>query len=385
MAFSPLPDGSENVFPESNKMKVSISTTDNERSQDILSSPVVSDFEQHIRDGVSSDNLGSVTAALVLGNNVIWSKSFGYANISLKSLANPESIYRVGSITKTFTAVALIQLAESGILNLDDPVEDSLPEVSGLIGYKKYEPITFRKLASHTAGLIKEPELEYAASGPIGNWESRIIESISATRFQSKPGTEFSYSNIGFGILGLAISRAANCPFMELVNENIFKPLEMKSSGFILTEEMTKHLADGYVIDKSGSANPEFPALEHKGRGYKVPNGGIYSNVGDLGKFIAMLTGCSPAQILSPENRTEMQKIQTPETGESGYGLGVRILSDEKSNIIGHGGSVAGYNAAMSICPASRAGVILLRNYTRSALNLKQVANEFLQDLVHRF
>jgi CubicO group peptidase (beta-lactamase class C family) len=252
----------------------------------------------------------------------------------------------------------MMQLVERGIFDLDDPMVDYFPEIGNLADPPDgMKPITFRMLASHTAGLIREPELSEAASGSIYQWEEKVLESIPHTSFKTPPppGTEYSYSNIGFGMLGLASARAAGVPFMTLVEEQIFKPLAMTSSTFIVNTR----LSVGYSRNReTGEVSAERATREHFGRGYKVPNGGIYSTVGDLAKFAAAMMGESSVQILSQESRAEISTAQTP---AEGYGLGFFVREQDGVTIVGHGGSVAGYNADLQFDLDSKIGVAVLR------------------------
>ncbi len=342
----------------------------------------ISRFEAQLSQDVAKDGIGSISAGIVIGNKVVWANGFGWADIERQTPANAETIYRTGSISKSFTAVLMMLMIEEGYFKLDDPVEKYFPEIDNLADKPENgEPITFRLLASHTAGLIREPKLKGAATGPIGLWEDRILASIPETSYQSLPGEKYSYSNIGFGILGLAVSRAVGRPFMDLVEEYIFDPLGMRNSFFILSEKHLPHLAMGYVHGRDGSVNPDYPAKEHAGRGYKVPNGGIYSTVKDLLKFVAAMTGSLSPNIFSEGTRLELIKRQTPEEG-GGYGLGFSIRTDEDGfTSIGHGGSVAGYNAGMVFDPESKIGVVIFRNYNRGKTNLGLSIRALLKEL----
>lgn len=343
----------------------------------------ISHFEARLAQDVSEDSIGSMSAGVVVRDDVVWAKGFGWADIEKQLPADEETIYRTGSISKSFTAVLMMQMVEKGYFKLDDPVEKYFPEIIDLADKPEdADPITFRHLASHTSGLSREPNLKGAASGSINQWEDKILASIPETSYRTLPGEKFSYSNIGFGILGLAVSRAVGEPFMDLVEEHIFNPLGMENSFFILTESHIAHLAMGYAVGRKGTVNADFPAQEHAGRGYKVPNGGIYSTVGDLAKFVAAMTGASPDKIFSEQTRREILRRQTPEGG-SGYGLGFLRQKDKDGFIsVGHGGSVAGYNANMVFDPESKIGVIILRNYNRGKTNLGRSARELLKELV---
>jgi CubicO group peptidase (beta-lactamase class C family) len=321
----------------------------------------IAKFDAEVAAGVAKDAAGCVSIAVFEGERVIWSKGYGWADIENRVPATADTIGRIGSISKSFTAVTLMQLAEREILKLDEPVEKYFSAIRGLANPPSgMKVITFRMLASHTAGLIREPELQDAASGPIYLWEAKILESIPKTSFKTPPLTEYSYSNIGFGILGLALSRAARVPFMDLVTEQIFKPLGMNSSTFILNSpDLWARMSVGYTRDRNtGKVSAEAATREHFGRGYKVPNGGIYSTVGDMAKFAAALMGVSPVRILSPESRKEMLSPQAP---AKTYGIGLTLRETNGVTYAGHGGSVAGYNADLLFEPRSKLGLAMLR------------------------
>lgn len=344
----------------------------------------VAKFEATLAGDVAKDGVGGVAAGVVVENTLVWARGFGWADVGKSIPMDVMTIGRTGSISKSFTAVLMMQLVEAGIFSLDDPVANYFPEINSLAdSLKERKPITFRQLASHTSGLIREPKLEGAASGPIAYWEEKILASIPNTSFLASPGEKYSYSNIGFGILGLAVSRAARIPFMQLMNDYIFKPLDMESTAFVLTDEMWDHLSTGYRVKKDSTIDSEQPAMEHSGRGYKVPNGGIYSTVPDLTKFIAAMTGASPVQIITRESREEMQEFQTSGNDSTGYGLGffIRVTADG-IKVVGHSGSVAGYNAYLGFDPDSRIGVILLRNYIPGSTHLRRSGEAFLLELV---
>ena len=234
----------------------------------------IATFDAQVAQGVADDAGGCVSVAVFVGNEVVWAKGYGWADIEHRIAATAETIGRTGSISKSFTAVLMMQLAERGVFDIDEPLSNYFPEISGLADQPDdMRPVTFRMLASHTAGLVREPDLRGAASGPIYKWEDKILEAIPRTSFQASPGAGYSYSNIGFGILGLAISRAAGEPFMDLVAELIFKPLGMSSSTFIVnTPDLTSRLSVGYTRNpRTGEISAERATQEHFGRGYKVP------------------------------------------------------------------------------------------------------------------
>ncbi|MHC5065740.1 MAG: serine hydrolase domain-containing protein [Planctomycetota bacterium] len=321
----------------------------------------IADFDAQVAAGVAEDASGFVALAVFVGDEIVWSKGYGWADIEKRLPGTAETIGRIGSISKSVTAVLMVQLMERDILDLDDHVADAFPAILELREPPEgMEPISYRMLASHTAGLVREPDLENAAVGPLYGWEDKVLESIPKTGFKTAPWTEYSYSNIGFGMLGLACARAADRDFMRLVEEQIFAPLAMDSSSFMVKDpDQLRRLAVGYSKNRrTGEVSAAYATREHFGRGYKVPNGGIYSTVGDLARLAAAMMGVSPVQILSEESRKE---IFTPQLPAREYGLGFTISPGEERYVVGHGGSVAGYNANLSFDLNSGIGVAMLR------------------------
>lgn len=334
------------------------------------------EFRNQIEQEVKADkNQGSISIAILKGKQTLWSGAYGFADFPNAIKADPSKIYRTGSISKTFTAFLMLQLVDEGTIQLNDPVEQYLPEIAALEGYSDSTKITFHHLASHTSGLIREPKLENAAVGPIAQWEEKVLASIPNTSFKSGMDQAYSYSNIGFGILGLALSKAAGKPFMQLVEERIFKPLHMKNSFFIVPESKMADLAIGMQSNGMGQVY-EAAAREHKGRGYKVPNGGIYSTPNDLKRFMNAIMGYDG--LLKPESLAAMQQGQTP---EDNYGYGLSLFEDNEISTAGHGGSVAGYNCYMLFDKESQYGVIIMRNYNRGKTNLGRVSRELIKKL----
>ncbi len=344
----------------------------------------VSRFERKMEAQVAADDVGGVSVAVARGGDAVWARAFGWADRDRRVPAGVGSVYRVGSIAKTVTAVATMRAVERGYVDLDQPLSEIFPAAARFPGAVDGAPApTVRQFASHTSGLVREPAWDSAASGPIRIWEERVVASIPLSRFRSAPGEEYSYSNIGYGALGLAVARAVGRPFTEFVRENVFRPLGMTSSAFVVGPELAPRLAVGYANRGDGDPDPELPAREHAGRGYKVPNGGVYSTVLDLARFLGALQGRASPAILSDESVEEMSRVQTPGDPGNGYGLGLMVrTADDGVRLVGHSGSVAGYNAYMLFEPDSGLGVVLLRNYNQGEASLGAAGRELLVELL---
>src|SRR6266545_2298543 len=217
----------------------------------------------------AKDPLGSVTVGFVSGSDLVWTRSYGFADSEKKIPATSQTLYRIGSVTKEFTALMLLQLVQNGKVHFSDPVEKYFPEINKVQGrFPNAPPITLIQLATHTSGLDREPKnTEAYLKGPVAEWEKVLIEALPHTRYIYEPGLRFSYSNIGYAILGAALSRAAGQPYVNYVDQRIFKPLGMTSSFFEPNDRIRSRIARGYA-NEDGKIDTETPEREHLGRGW---------------------------------------------------------------------------------------------------------------------
>ncbi len=339
-------------------------------------SRIIKDLSKILGDDVRKDNLhGSISAVIIKKGRVIWAEAFGYSNMNKDLAADTNTIYRIGSITKTFTATILMQLVQEGKVRLDDPVENYVPEVKSLQGYSGKTRITLRQLASHTSGLNREPVLADADVGPTELWENKVLLCIPATSFSYSPGEKFLYSNIGYALLGLALERASGVPYIQMVQQRIFSPLHMDDSFFSLPENKKNRLAEGIDNESEGNIDTLLPLQEIGGRGYRVPNGGIYSTPLDLAKFVISLMS-DGAPLLNSKSFHEMKVA--PLYGGS-YGLGLMISRKPELVMIGHNGSVPGYTSRFDFGERGGYGIILMRNYNIGTTNLGEISRYVLE------
>lgn len=310
---------------------------------------------------------GSLTVAVVLGKELIWTRSYGYADMERHVLADKDTIYRIGSITKMFTAVMLEQLVEASKVHFTDPVDKYFPEIDTVQGKFSWSPpVTFFELATHTSGMGREPDnTDEYVKGPAADWVKTLIAALPHAHFIFEPGTHYFYSNIGYATLGAALSRVAGEPYLEYVPKHIFMPLGMAHTSLVLTPDMEPHLSQGYDA-QPGQVDSQTALNENKGgRGYKVPNGAVYTTVGDLSRFASFLMGDGPDIVLSKkalDNDLTRSSIQADFSLTSGYGFGVSVMHRDTYTAFGHGGTVAGYQAALYMNRETGVGVILLEN-----------------------
>lgn len=254
-------------------------------------------------------------------------------------------------------------------MHLSDPVEKYFPEIKAVQGrFPDAPPITLVQLATHTSGLGREPDnTQTYVTGAVVDWEKTLIAALPHLRYQFEPGTRFFYSNIGFAVLGAALSRAAGESYIEYVPKHIFEPLGMNHSALERNAQMLPHLSKGYqLMGPGGAVDSETSQHEHEvGRGYKVPNGAIYTTVGDLARFASLLMGQGPESVLKTAslNRFQTQLAVPADIGlTSGYGIGFQV--DRRDNYVafGHGGAVAGYTSMLLMNRLKGIGVIVFSN-----------------------
>jgi CubicO group peptidase (beta-lactamase class C family) len=355
-------------------------------------SPTVGDKQLKVVDALvarefAKDSIGSITVGVIAGSQLAWTRSYGFADMKSHRPADRNTVYRIGSITKPFTAVMLMQLVEAGKVRLSDPVERFLPEVRNLGARPTGSaPFTFLQLATMTAGLPREPgESERFWTGPVSDWEKQMLAALPLTNYVSAPGTEFAYSNIGYAILGGALARAAGQPYIAWQRSRVFAPLGMERTRFEVDSSIARDLAVGYVVNGDGTLDDRTAAQEtREGRGYKVPNGAIFTTVDDLARFVAFELGRGPRTVLQRATLDEAfgGLVATDPGLETGYGLGFMAMRRGTFSFMGHSGSVAGYQAAMYFDRQMQLGVVLFRNVTGGQESPDDLPVDILSSLV---
>jgi D-alanyl-D-alanine carboxypeptidase len=327
----------------------------------------------------ANDSLASLTIGVVTRQGLVWTKSYGFAEMGTKRLANRQSVYRIGSITKMFTAVMLHQLVAAGKIRLTDPVERYYPEIREIRGYKTLAaPITVQQLATMTAGIAREPEQEGPFwTGPVSAWDSTLHLALSHTAMDHAPGTKFLYSNIGYAILGATLGRAAGVPYVQWETDHLFRPLDMQHTAFEVVPTIAPDVTIGYDISREGTPDPAQSARERiTGRGFKVPNGAIYTTVDDLSRFLVLQLGAAP-EAVAPHARLDSvfnAVVSATEAPLANYGLGFMVGREGTLTFFGHGGAVSGYGAFMAFDRDRQVGVIVLRNALGGSVNPQRLA-----------
>ncbi|MBO0931326.1 serine hydrolase [Fibrella aquatilis] len=284
---------------------------------------------------------------------VIFKKGYGMANMEWAIANTPDTRFRLGSITKQFTAMLIMQLVEQGKLKLTDPITTYLPDYPKATGDK----ITTHHLLTHTAGIPNYTSFP-------GFFENQSREPSTPTAFVKKfqdmplefePGSKFSYSNSGYFLLGVLIEKLTGKPYAQVLQENILSPLQMKDTGYDLFAPIMPKRAAGY--EKAGGSYINAPYLD-----MSIPYaaGSLYSTVEDLYKWDQALY---TDKLVSAKGKTAMF---TPfrDGYAYGWGVGKTKVGDRKDSllVIGHGGGINGFNTDISRLPQDKQLVVLLNN-----------------------
>jgi serine-type D-Ala-D-Ala carboxypeptidase/endopeptidase len=294
------------------------------------------------------------------------------------------TVFRIASMTKSFTAAAVLALRDDGRLALDDPAEEFVPELRGLALPSPDSPrVSLRHLLTMTAGFpTDDPWGDRQQGLPLAGFSAFLAGGLS---FAWAPGTRFEYSNLGYAILGRVITAATGQPYPEFVRDRLLRPLGLTGSGFEAAEFDAPQLARGYRHGAGG-----WTELAPDGCGAFAPMGGVFSCVSDLARWVSGFTGAFPpgepdaggAHPLARATRREMQLPQVTllppplarlpgdpaEGGPAGYGFGLFVEEHPvRGRITSHSGGYPGFGSHMRWHPETGLGAIVLANSTYAA------------------
>ena len=297
-------------------------------------------------------HLPSVALTVVQGDRPVWTKAFGYADLSAKRAATPQTLYRIGSITKTFTALAMLQLHEDGKLGLDDRVRDHVKTAAIHARDAALLDVTIRELLTHSSGLQRDLPGTWW-SGP--SFPAQIADHFSATYPSS---TQWKYSNVGYALLGEVIAAASGDPWARHIERRILGPLGMTSTEAMPHRDEAR-LATGYSRPAPGE--PHMPALRAD-HGAIGPAGGMASTIEDMGRYLAFHMG-GGGSVLGAKSLREMHRPQwLLDDWQTAWGLGMRVRRVDGWVRVGHPGTTPGFAATMEFVPALKLGVTVLTN-----------------------
>ncbi|MEO8726715.1 MAG: serine hydrolase [Acidobacteriaceae bacterium] len=286
--------------------------------------------------------MGSVLVAR--GDQVVFSKSYGYANLEWQNAFTADTKFRLGSLTKQFTAACIMLLQEDGKLKTSDRVSKYV-----LNAPAAWQKITMRNLLTHTSGIPNFTSLaDYAKTQALPTTPEKTMARFLDLPLDFQPGEKFEYSNSNYIVLGYIIEKASGQSYIQFLTERILKPLGLSDTGYD-TPRILPHRAAGYTlhdktIENTGLIDMTVPFAA----------GSLYSTTTDLMRWNLGIYG---GRLLRPASLTEMT---TPYKDDYAYGIGVTVKNGRKK--LSHGGGIDGFNTSLIYFPEDRVSVVALSN-----------------------
>lgn len=346
-------------------------------------------FDDLVRHEVEDKEIPSISYVLVDRNGMIADGHVARADNGFAF--GPESCFRIGSVTKTFTGVALMQLAEKGLLDLDAPVETYIPGFAPINPFKDNPggpngtDVTLRKLISHTAGMVREPKSGHYLDDKRPPLEETVRELGSSVLKDDPSLGIMHYSNAGIAVAGYVLERVAGQDYASYVTQHILAPLGMKDTRAGMAPGVRERLApaDMWTVDEDSPA----PVFNLGGS----PAGNIFSTTRDMAAYAQCLLrgGFAPdgTQVISPASLAEMWRVvgRRPEGYSNvlkGYGLcfGVGQMDGWKS--VGHGGAVYGYSTQFQLLPEAGIGICIFSTLDMTNQIATRLASDGLRILL---
>ncbi|HEX8631498.1 MAG TPA: serine hydrolase domain-containing protein [Catenuloplanes sp.] len=285
---------------------------------------------------------------------------------------DPQTQYRIGSITKTMTATMVLQLRDEGYFSLDDLLYRHLPGTP--IG-----GVSLRQLLGHVAGLQREPDGPWWERATGGDIES-FLTALAPDKLVGPPFRSYHYSNLAYGVLGTVLQRATGEPFTALLSKRVFDPLGMQRTTYHPVEPYAR----GYVVHPWHDTLREEPRLDS---GAMAPAGQLWSTITDLATWASFLADPRP-EVLAPDTVSEMCApvvLSDLESWTTGHGLGLELYRVGERVYVGHGGSMPGYVAQLTVHRPTRTAVVAFANaYGLRGTTIRAVTTDVLGTVLDR-
>jgi CubicO group peptidase (beta-lactamase class C family) len=333
------------------------------------------EFKAAVQKVLDDTGVPGAGIALVRLDGVEWAGGVGMADREAKTPVTAETHFRAGSISKTFVAIALVQLYEDGDINLDTPVNELVPEMEIDNAWELSDQVTVIHLLEHTAGFddMHFNEMYNVADPPDIPLADVLRISPSSRVVRWKPGTRMSYSNPAYGLAGYVLEKVTGEKFEDRIAERIFTPTGMETSSFYLKPEDHALLAKGYR-DRTGPAVPYTPI-------YLRPAGNLHTSPADMGKFVHLLLNWGETAddlVVDPEYLSNMEHPRTTLASraglQNGYGAAFYSSTVDGFPMLGHNGGIEGFVSTFAYSTSRDVGYVVMLNATHSQEALRRIS-----------
>jgi CubicO group peptidase (beta-lactamase class C family) len=292
--------------------------------------------DEYVRAEMERQHIPGLSLLVSREGKPIRAQGYGLANVELQVPVKPETLFQSGSVGKQFTATAVMMLVEEGKVGLEDPLTKFFPNAPA-----SWKQVTVRELLSHTAGFTDYPKNFNFRKDYTENEVVKIIEGIPLAY---RPGTKWSYSNLGYATLGILIHRVTGKFYGDFLQERIFKPLDMSTTRIISEADIIPNRAAGYRLVKGELKNQEWVAPMIN----TTADGSLYFSINDLAKWDAALYTETLLKRSSLDQMWTVAKLKNGQPNSGHYGFGWAIEEKRGHKVIGHGGSWQGFKTHIS-------------------------------------
>jgi CubicO group peptidase (beta-lactamase class C family) len=308
---------------------------------------------------MKSYELTGLAIGIVKDNEIVYAKGFGVKNIETKEPITTKSLFHMASVSKPFSATAIMQLVEQGKVSLDDPIVKYLPYFK--LDDERYKEITIRQMLGHISGMPDVSNYHWDKPEYDGGALERYVRSLADEKLIAEPGERFSYSNMAFEVLGDLIAKVSGMSFEDYVKKNILDPLEMHESTFLKKKVSPKLATTPHVMKLKTVVSDIYPY--HRAH---APSSTLHSNVLEMCNWaIANMNkgAFKGTKILKPESYDilwEPAKLNNGETGRAGLSWFIRTYREIKT--VSHGGGDVGYRTYLIMMPEKSTATVVLSN-----------------------
>jgi len=308
-------------------------------------------IDDYISDRMHKRHIPGVSVAIVEDGKVVLAKGYGVANVELSVPATENTVYQLASVTKTFTAAAIMMLVDEGKLRLDDKITARLQDLPAA-----WKEVTVRHLLNHTSGIKSYTAVrDFFKTARKDYTQSEILDLVAKERPEFAPGEKWSYNNTGYFLLGMLIEKVTGKKYGEVLEERIFKPLGMTQTRVNDLHAVIPNRAQGYTWNGKELRNGEYVSPTQP-----FSAGMLVSTVNDLMKWDAALRSETLVRKSTLEQMWSPTKLS--KGGEEGYGFGWSIAKVNGHRLVAHGGGIPGFSTQLSRYVDDNLTVIVLAN-----------------------